>query len=178
MASATTPRAGTSEKAQPGQGRRGWQTPQLSWVFTVSSCSTPGRWGWSDQPLDRLSEERPLRRPGGPVGSPIGFRRRWHYRASRPPPGHGGRTHVCKGGSSLPVLAWAVPVAVATSLNTEFSTGFIGRDAEDLDLCCPMSTDGIQHRALKPTMRARRPTTRFYGDGSSSRVTVKHFDGF
>ena len=60
------------------------------------------------------------------------------------------------------MLAWAVAEAVAASLNTELGTGFVGRDGEDLDLGCAMSTDGIQHRAHQPTMRARRPTTRFY----------------
>jgi N-acetylglucosamine malate deacetylase 2 len=34
----------------------------------------------------------------------------------------------------VPVLAWALPDAVATQLNTEFGTGFIGRPADELDV--------------------------------------------
>jgi LmbE family N-acetylglucosaminyl deacetylase len=35
---------------------------------------------------------------------------------------------------ALPVLAWAVPIAVATKLNREFGTGFVGRDRSEIDL--------------------------------------------
>jgi LmbE family N-acetylglucosaminyl deacetylase len=35
---------------------------------------------------------------------------------------------------ALPVLAWAVPIAVATKLNREFGTGFVGRDPSEIDL--------------------------------------------
>ncbi|HLJ68270.1 MAG TPA: PIG-L deacetylase family protein [Chloroflexota bacterium] len=34
----------------------------------------------------------------------------------------------------LPVLAWAIPSAVAEQLNAELSTAFVGRDEEELDL--------------------------------------------
>lgn len=37
-------------------------------------------------------------------------------------------------GAGLPVLGWAVPAAVATALNTEFGTAFVGRDAGELAL--------------------------------------------
>jgi LmbE family N-acetylglucosaminyl deacetylase len=36
--------------------------------------------------------------------------------------------------SALPVLAWTVPIAVATTLNREFGTGFVGRDPSEIDL--------------------------------------------
>ena len=34
----------------------------------------------------------------------------------------------------LPVLAWAVPDAVASALNTEFATGFVGRTPEEIEV--------------------------------------------
>jgi N-acetylglucosamine malate deacetylase 2 len=35
---------------------------------------------------------------------------------------------------SLPVLAWALPIAVAATLNSEFDTRFVGRDRSEVDL--------------------------------------------
>jgi LmbE family N-acetylglucosaminyl deacetylase len=35
---------------------------------------------------------------------------------------------------ALPVIAWAVPITVATKLNREFATGFVGRDPSEIDL--------------------------------------------
>ena len=35
----------------------------------------------------------------------------------------------------IPVLAWAIPHAVAGQLNAEFGTGFVGREDFELDLC-------------------------------------------
>ena len=34
---------------------------------------------------------------------------------------------------ALPVLAWAIPNAVAATLNREFATGFVGRDRSEID---------------------------------------------
>ncbi len=34
---------------------------------------------------------------------------------------------------ALPVLAWAIPIAVAATLNREFETGFVGRDRSEID---------------------------------------------
>lgn len=36
--------------------------------------------------------------------------------------------------TGLPVLAWAIPSAVAGALNDEFGTGFVGRDVGDCDV--------------------------------------------
>jgi LmbE family N-acetylglucosaminyl deacetylase len=38
----------------------------------------------------------------------------------------------------LPVLAWAVPGAVAAALNAEFATAFVGRSAGDIDIALPV----------------------------------------
>jgi N-acetylglucosamine malate deacetylase 2 len=35
---------------------------------------------------------------------------------------------------ALPVLAWAIPLSVASRLNTEFGTAFVGRAGGDLDI--------------------------------------------
>ena len=38
----------------------------------------------------------------------------------------------------LPVLAWAIPEAVAAALNTEFATAFVGRTAGEIDIAFPV----------------------------------------
>jgi len=47
----------------------------------------------------------------------------------------------------LPVLAWALPEHVATTLNEELGTGFVGRGAENLDLKLYVHRER-QHRAI------------------------------
>ena len=35
---------------------------------------------------------------------------------------------------SIPILAWALPMAVTATLNREFNTGFVGRESSEIDL--------------------------------------------
>jgi N-acetylglucosamine malate deacetylase 2 len=48
---------------------------------------------------------------------------------------------------ALPVLAWTVPIAVATTLNREFGTGFVGRDPSKIDLVIEVDRR-LQHDAI------------------------------
>ena len=47
-----------------------------------------------------------------------------------------------------PVLAWALPAAVATALNDEFHIGFVGRPAHDIDFSTPVDR-ALQHAAMR-----------------------------
>jgi hypothetical protein len=47
----------------------------------------------------------------------------------------------------VPVLAWALPDAVARQLNTEFGTSFIGRPADELDVVIEVER-GCQRAAI------------------------------
>ena len=47
----------------------------------------------------------------------------------------------------LPVLAWTVPIAVATALNREFGTGFVGRDPSEIDVVIEVDRR-LQHEAI------------------------------
>lgn len=47
----------------------------------------------------------------------------------------------------LPVLAWALPEQVATELNTEFGTAFVGRARNELDVTIAVDR-GRQHAAI------------------------------
>ncbi len=48
---------------------------------------------------------------------------------------------------NLPVLAWTLPREIAVTLNAEFGTHFVGRDAEDVDLVLRVDRTG-QRRAI------------------------------
>lgn len=48
---------------------------------------------------------------------------------------------------NLPVLAWAIPQAVAEQLNAEYGTSFVGREEADLDVCLHVDR-GQQRRAI------------------------------
>lgn len=47
----------------------------------------------------------------------------------------------------LPVLAWALPIAVAATLNREFETHFVGRDTSEIDLVIEVDRR-LQHEAI------------------------------
>ncbi len=47
----------------------------------------------------------------------------------------------------LPVLAWTVPITVATTLNRQFGTGFVGRTASEIDLVIEVDRR-LQHEAI------------------------------
>lgn len=50
--------------------------------------------------------------------------------------------------AGLPVLAWVLPVDVATRLNHEFGTAFVGRSAGEIDLEVPVDRSS-QHRVIR-----------------------------
>ena len=47
----------------------------------------------------------------------------------------------------LPVLAWALPSWIATALNTEFGTSFVGREPSEIDLVIEVDR-ALQHEAI------------------------------
>ena len=47
----------------------------------------------------------------------------------------------------LPVLAWALPIAVAETLNGEFGTDFVGRDRSEIDFVIDVDRR-LQHEAI------------------------------
>ena len=66
-------------------------------------------------------------------------------------------------GLNLPVLAWAIPAAVAAALNERFGTVFVGRPPEEVDLEITVDRT-VQHQAIachtsqssdNPVLRAR-----------------------
>ena len=71
---------------------------------------------------------------GGITGHPD------HQRATDAAVAAGGRL-------DLPVLAWALPESVATSLNAEFGTAFAGRRPDEVDLVVEVDR-AVQRRAI------------------------------
>ena len=47
----------------------------------------------------------------------------------------------------LPVLAWALPMAIARALNHEFGTSFVGREPSEIDLVIEVDR-ALQHEAI------------------------------
>ncbi len=141
---ATTLGAGTSELSQVRAAELANAAAELG-VHRVELLDYPDG-ELSDQPLDRLSEH--VFEAAGRVRADLllvfdegGITGHLDHRRATE------AALVFAKEASLPVLAWAVPEAVATSLNTEFGTGFIGREAQELDLVVDVDRR-IQHRAI------------------------------
>lgn len=47
----------------------------------------------------------------------------------------------------LPVLAWVLPISIATALNDEFGTSFVGRGPSEIDLVIEVDR-ALQHEAI------------------------------